>query len=110
MRTPWTAWRVLRRAGIADAGFDDTFRAFAEAASGIEAGLRTMREVREADVPWAALDAAFVALRPAFEQPFTLRTVASLLAGAGVPLRPAARLELAFERDGEPRSLLVAGA
>ena len=108
--TPWTAWRVLRRAGIADTGFDDTFRAFAEAAAGIEDALRTMREGREADVAWAAMDAAFVALRPAFEQPFILRTITSLLAGAGAPMRPAARLELAFERDGEPHSLLVAGA
>lgn len=96
---PWTAWRVLHQAGIAATGFADAFGAYANAASKIGA-----------DTAWGSIADDFAALRPAFEQPFTLRTVASLLADGRPSPRADARLELAFERDGESRSLLVASA
>ena len=99
--TPWTAWRVLRRAGMAHGGPGPAWRAFADAAAGIDAALGAATGARDAD-----LTEVFHRLRPAFEQPFTLRTVASLLSAA--PGVGHARLKLSFQRDGQARSLVVA--
>lgn len=105
---PWTAWRVLHQSGMAATGFAHAFGAFARAGHGIDAALDAANEAT--DAAWAAIGEAFATLRPAFEQPFTLRTLASLLAEGPPPARATARLEIAFERDGEARSLLVSGA
>ena len=106
--TPWTAWQVLRQAGMTARGPGHDFAAFAHAASRLHACLEAAAKKPVAALALDTLGDAFSALRPAFEQPFTLRTIAGLLAGASGGPRPGARLELAFERDGRPRSLLVA--
>ena len=107
---PWTAWRVLRQAGIATTGFTQAFGAFANAASLIDTTLVRADGPADQDAAWSSLGDAFGALRPAFEQPFTLRTVAGLLADGPASTRAGARLELAYERGGDSRSLIVAGA
>lgn len=107
--TPWTTWRVLRRAGMVQDGLAHAWRGFADAATdmgaalddGSVAGPAPGAPARDPD-----LADAFGRLRPAFEQPFTLRTIASLLAAA--PDAGSARLRLAFRRDGQARSLVVA--
>ena len=93
---PWTAWRVLRQSGLAERGPARAWRDWSEAAARLDAAL--------AEAGARAAGDAFAALRQAFEQPFTLRTVAGLLAGVA---GRAPRLSLAFERGGEARSLLV---
>lgn len=100
---------MLRQAGLTPHGPHATWRDWSLAASDLaqRSGDGPTLEGRAAN---EALSEAFARLRPAFEQPFTLRTVASLLAGGAQsgPGQGGIRLTLAFERDGEPRSLLVA--
>lgn len=91
---PWTAWRVLRQSGLAARGPGRAWRTWGEAASRLSTAATN-----------DAFGGAFADLRPVFEQPFTVRTVASLLADA-VAGAHAARLTLSFERDGMPRTLL----
>lgn len=107
---PWTTWRVLRQAGLTPQGPRRAWQGWSRAANGL---VQPPAEASSLAGPRAANQAlaeAFARLRPAFEQPFTLRTLASLLAASADsgPEPGGARLTLRFERDGEPRSLLVA--
>ena len=105
-QAPWTAWRVLQQSGLTDAGPARNWRAWGEAAARCTAALDGGQRTTGAGAAVTAIGDAFGDLRAAFEQPFPLRTVASLLAG---PAREGGTvsLALAFERDGEARSLLV---
>lgn len=103
--TSWTAWRVLRQAGMVRQGPARAWRGFTDAAAALATATSTDLGA-DPSLGNEALAEAFAALRPAFEQPFTLRTLASLV--GDVPGGGTARLRLAFERDGQPRSLLVA--
>ncbi|HET8819075.1 MAG TPA: hypothetical protein VFM73_05980 [Xanthomonadaceae bacterium] len=106
--TPWTTWRVLRRAGLVPHGPSGAWRGLGEAAAALVMALDNGSlggPAGTASPDGADVGDAFARLRPAFEQPFLLRTVASLLSSA--PGVGAARLRLSFQRDGQARSLLV---
>lgn len=103
--TPWTAWRVLHQAGMVRQGPASAWRGFAGAAAALATATSTGAGA-DPSLDNQALAQAFAALRPGFEQPFTLRTIANLLGHP--PDAGAVRLRIAFRRDGQPRSLLVA--
>src|SRR5690606_19021583 len=104
---PWTCWQVLRQAGLATRGPGTAWRARADAAAGLSAVLARGGRATPLDpADWRVLAEAAEALRPAFEQPFTLRTLASMF-GRAAP--GTARLSIAHVRDGAPMTLLVAG-
>ena len=105
-QAPWTAWRVLQQSGLTDAGPARSWRAWGEAAARCTAALDGGQRTTGAGAAVTAIGDAFGDLRAAFEQPFPLRTVASLLAGPA-HAGGGVSLALAFERDGEARSLLV---
>ena len=106
--TPWTCWQVLRQAGLSTRGPGAAWRGGGTAAARLDAMLARSRRPAPLDpAAWQVLADAALALRPAFEQPFTLRTMASLLAAGPAPR---ARLSLAYARDGEARTLIVGAA
>ena len=107
-QAPWTAWRVLLQAGLAAHGPAGTWRSLADAAARLDRLLASSAGgLPLAPAQWQALADAFGALRPGFEQPFLLRTLASALAVHAPSHAGGTRLAIAFERGGKPRTLLV---